>query len=180
MHLTKNCWSIFGPLILGPKHVKIDAQHSSHYSKMWQYRQCSSKDLDNPAQIKNIFKSWQCFPFTVIRFFHLQHHMKICPSSWLSLEPGSLSCGCNTSQALLALLPIHPKCCHEDCSLFPCLMIMDSYLQQQTQKCLKTFKVPPSIAYLCLSFLICYRAIDPNSASDTSLCYPVKKISKDN
>lgn len=60
------------------------------------------------------------------------------------------------------------------------LMIMDSYLQQQTQKCLKTFKVPLSRAYLYPSFLICYWAIDPNSARDTSLRYPVKKISEDN
>lgn len=58
---------------------------------------------------------------------------------------------------------------------FLALITMDSYLQQQTQN---TVKVPPSTAYLCLSFLICYWAIDPTSASDTSRCNPVKKSPK--
>lgn len=65
-------------------------------------------------------------------------------------------------------------------SVFPALMITDSYLQHQTPKCLRAFKVRPSRAYLYPSFFICYWAIDPNSARDTSLCCSAKKISEDN
>lgn len=75
--------------------------------------------------------------------------------------------------------PSIPNAAMKTIFCFLALMIMNSYLQQQTQKCLKTFKVPLSRVYLYPSFLICYWAIDPNSARDTSLCYPVKKISKD-
>lgn len=60
---------------------------------------------------------------------------------------------------------------------FLVLIIMDSYLQQQTQKCLKTLMVPLSRTNLSLSIISCYQAIDPNSDRDTCLCYPVKEIS---
>lgn len=84
MALTQN-WqlqNIHGALILCLKHVIFDAQHSSHHFKVSQYRECSSKALDDSTQVKNIIKPWQYFPFTLRTYFHYQH--QICPSSGLS------------------------------------------------------------------------------------------------
>lgn len=158
MHLTQN-WGLGYPQVLkpGPRHVKFVALQSNHQFKMWQYKQSSAKDLGSLARFRPIFKSWQYFPLTLIRFFIF--NWKFVQACGYLESQGPSAVHCNTSQTLLALLPFHSNAAMKTIFCFPCFDDNGFVFATSDSKMPEGFQGPseqslslPIISYLLLSY----------------------------